>query len=516
MRRTVIGVCAAAALALAAAVTPMGMVSPARAEVPPAAPSAAQVVIEGRGWGHGVGMSQDGALAMGAAGAGTEDILEAFYPGTSLGHRSGTLSVTIFDAPKPAVTVSLPEGGEVTDGAGGSGFPISVDPGGSVRLSVEGGRYHAVPLGGATPAPGSAAPSPSPDEPPSPEAPPSTTTTLLLGLLPLAPAPASPSGAQPSPVPGAAGRPAPAEPTSDRALRVDPAGGSSVLLPELGRRYSGTLEAVAEGGGLQLVNAIDVERYLRGMGEVRDPSWPQAALRAQAIAARTYALRAPAAGQTLCSTDHCQVYLGETAEYGAMNQAVADTEGEVLLYKGSLALSVYSASGGGVSATPEEGFGTPGGDYPYLRSAPYPTQDPMPWNMALSPSDLGHRFGYGGDSTGARVSRTGPSGRALEVTFDGPAGALTVDGRHFAAVLQLRSTLFTLRVGDAPTDPGRGAPASVPVAGFRGTFASAIVAGSNSTPLGRPPWIALALLLIVGLLSAALRLRSDRRSPWQT
>jgi stage II sporulation protein D len=247
------------------------------------------------------------------------------------------------------------------------------------------------------------------------------------------------------------------------------------------------------------------------MGEVRDPGWPPAALRAQAIAARTYALRAPAAGATLCSTDHCQVYLGETVEYGAMNEAVADTEGDVVLYNGSLALSVYSASGGGVSATPEEGWGTPDGEYPYLRSAPYPTQDPMPWNLTAPLAELGHRFGYRGDATDVRIARAGPSGRALEIAFEGPAGPLLVDGRTFVSTLQLRSNLFTIRVDQSPLDLSTGpSPGAVTVAGFHGTTASAIVAAGTASGLGRPPWIALALLLVVAVSAAVARSRSQR------
>ena len=81
---------------------------------------------------------------------------------------------------------------------------------------------------------------------------------------------------------------------------------------------------------LRLVNHVDVEQYLRGMGEVRDPGWPASALRAQAIAARTYALRAMAGGGQLCDTQQCQVYLGAQAEYGAMDKAVTATRGQVV------------------------------------------------------------------------------------------------------------------------------------------------------------------------------------------
>ena len=85
------------------------------------------------------------------------------------------------------------------------------------------------------------------------------------------------------------------------------------------------IEATPGGAALRLVNQVDIETYLKGMGEVRDPSWPQAALQVQAIAARTYALRAmTAAGTTgaICDDTHCQVYLGAQAEYAAMNKAV--------------------------------------------------------------------------------------------------------------------------------------------------------------------------------------------------
>ena len=98
-----------------------------------------------------------------------------------------------------------------------------------------------------------------------------------------------------------------------------------------------------------------VEQYLKGMGEVRDPSWPLASLETQAIAARTYALRS--LGGELCADDRCQVYLGAGAEYAAMDKAVSATRGQVVTYGDGLASTVYSANAGGFSATPPEGFG---------------------------------------------------------------------------------------------------------------------------------------------------------------
>ncbi|MGI9021737.1 MAG: hypothetical protein ACR2HV_00620, partial [Acidimicrobiales bacterium] len=91
--------------------------------------------------------------------------------------------------------------------------------------------------------------------------------------------------------------------------------------------------------------------------------------------------------------------------------------GQVLLHTFFLSLLFSSPSGGAVSPTPAEGFGDSSGEYPYLVSAPYPTLDPLPWNLRAPLSELAARFGYPGSPTGAHVTRAGPSGRALDITF---------------------------------------------------------------------------------------------------
>ena len=187
------------------------------------------------------------------------------------------------------------------------------------------------------------------------------------------------------------------------------------------------------------------------MGEVRDPSWPPAALGAQAIAARTYALQAMSAGGEICDTDRCQVYLGQTAESAAMDQAVADTAGQVVVYGDALAHTFYSASGGGVSATPEEGFGPGGTNLPYLVATPYPTENPMPWDVRSDLDAAARRLGYAGQATAISVSRAGPSGRPLEVTVEGDRGPLAVEGRRFMTTLGLRSNFFTVRIEGGPS-----------------------------------------------------------------
>lgn len=239
-----------------------------------------------------------------------------------------------------------------------------------------------------------------------------------------------------------------------------------MAIPARGRSYRGVLVAVGDGGSLRVVNHVDVEQYLRGMGEVLDPNWPAAALRAQAIAARTYALLAAKGGVELCDDQECQVYLGSQAEYGAMDRAVAATRGQVLLFRSSLAATVYSANAGGVSATPEEGFGRPGQDYPYLRTAPYPTRDPFPWTVKLALRDVAARVRYPGQLAAVRVAGYGPSGRVVQVALEGTAGPRTMSGIDFDKALDLRSTLFTVRLEQAdaappPPPPGGDGPGPV-------------------------------------------------------
>jgi len=257
------------------------------------------------------------------------------------------------------------------------------------------------------------------------------------------------------------------------------------------------------------------------MGEVLDPRWPPAALRAQAIAARTYALRSP--GAELCDDDRCQVYLGQSAEYAAMDKAVVETRGQVLQYGGRLASTFYSANGGGISATADEGFGPGGATYPYLTSATYPSADPNPWTQRPGFTEIGRRLAYTGQVSGARVSSTGPSGRATEVTIEGDAGPMSVTGRSFASRLGLQSMLFSLRseVGEAiplPEIDGRAIVAQdMDGAGGAGLGADTRIAAVAVPPARTPgSWIrrqrsGFLLLLVADMLLMASRARRKTR-----
>jgi SpoIID/LytB domain protein len=231
---------------------------------------------------------------------------------------------------------------------------------------------------------------------------------------------------------------------------------------ERGRHYRGLIEATAGGGPLRLVNQLDVETYWKGMAEVPG-NRPLEAIASQAVVARTYALRAMSSSGELCDYDLCQVYVGADNESPGQNAAVDATAGQVVVYDGQLASTVYSADAGGITATTLEGFGSPDGAYPYLQVVKYDTPDPLPWRAEIALTDLGNRFGYPGTVTSVAIGQAGPSGRALEVTLDGSSGPQPVDGRSFAARLGLRSTLFkpTITTDDnvPPPPPFGDAPA---------------------------------------------------------
>jgi stage II sporulation protein D len=131
-----------------------------------------------------------------------------------------------------------------------------------------------------------------------------------------------------------------------------PAGGA---LAHAGRRYRGALVAFLNGRGrLNLVNELPLEDYLRGVvpSELGPDSYPELeALKAQAVAARSYTLRNlngfAEEGYDLCGTPKCQVYGGRGAEHPLSDRAIAETAGEVLVWHGAPIDALYSATCGG-------------------------------------------------------------------------------------------------------------------------------------------------------------------------
>jgi stage II sporulation protein D len=159
-----------------------------------------------------------------------------------------------------------------------------------------------------------------------------------------------------------------------RWLAVAPAGGVSVRVN--GKRYRGRmLVYLNDRGTLNLINELQVEDYLRGVvpSEMGPEQYNQLeALKAQAVAARTYTLRNLGEfgreGYDICATPRCQVYKGMGVEHPLSDRAIAETAGQVLLYQGDLVDALYSSTCGGHTESAKVIF--PFKDEPYLAPVP--------------------------------------------------------------------------------------------------------------------------------------------------
>lgn len=123
---------------------------------------------------------------------------------------------------------------------------------------------------------------------------------------------------------------------------------------------------------LTLINDIDIDNYVKGVVPAEmPPSWEIEAHKAQAIAARSYALanlgKRAALGYDLNDTPEDQAYAGASAETPQTNQAVEDTKGIVLIYNLKIIPAYYYASAGGQTTTASSVWGQ---DLPYIRSVP--------------------------------------------------------------------------------------------------------------------------------------------------
>jgi stage II sporulation protein D len=160
-------------------------------------------------------------------------------------------------------------------------------------------------------------------------------------------------------------------PGAARSAAPSPAG-----LRVLGKRYRGRiLVYLNDRGTLNVINELPIEEYLRGVvpSEMGPEQYRQLeALKAQAVAARTYTLRNlgefAREGYDICATPRCQVYGGLDAEHPLTNRAVAETEGQVLLYHGELVDALYSSTCGGHTEDVQVIF--PLKNEPYLKGVP--------------------------------------------------------------------------------------------------------------------------------------------------
>jgi stage II sporulation protein D len=365
----------------------LAWVLPALLLVPASAHGAYTHVVRGAGFGHGVGMSQYGALGFAQNGAGYRQILAHYYRGTELS-----------SAGDRKVRVLLQAGRDTVSFKGATRAP-------GTRLNAR-RTYRAVRRGFS-------------------QVELRTTRGTRVGRFD-----------------------APLVVTSaNDAITL---GGTAIGGVRNGR-YRGSLEIrPSTFSGLVAVNAVSLDSYVQGVvpDEV-PPSWPAAALQAQAVAARTYALATDAGGATFDQypDTRSQVYGGLNAETPATNAAIRSTTAEVLRYDGRIATTYFFSTSGGRTENVENSF--PGASpTPYLVSVEDPYDEVSPrhrWRLTFSQRQMQSRLRglVKGRFRRIKVVKRGVSPRIIAAEVHGSRGRTRVSGATLRARLGLFDTWAT-------------------------------------------------------------------------
>ncbi|MEM9133699.1 MAG: SpoIID/LytB domain-containing protein [Actinomycetota bacterium] len=486
-RRLAAALVAAGALLLLVAPTPV-----AAQEVD------SEVVISGHGWGHGRGMGQYGAYGYAQQGWTSSQILDHYYGGTTAGQVPATASVD-----PDAVRVDLRYmRNRTTIVALGSGTIVLLDTAGTEVARINDGAVKLHPIAdgyevqtGATC-----------------DGPFATIGALAMDTVRVT-----------------------AESTAD---------GSDGLIQACGTSqrtwYEGELSAVKTNGATRTVNTVTIEQYLRGVVPNEMPAlWPTAALEAQAVAARSYAMAGDTRQQPYadtCDTILCQVYDGAYTERGGSfrsahhdrtDAAIAATAGLVRLRgDGSVARTEFSSSTGGYTA---------GGEFPAVIDegdsiAANPNHD---WETTVPRSTIEARYGLGTLRSAEVVSRNGhgsEGGRVVNVRFTFDRGTVFETGNRVRQILGLKSDWFTFGSGSGAeiraTDDGRYINEAYVRLGGRDATNAELVAWHDAVESGRRASLTLPLaadnhfvaVLIDDLYGAAFGRSADAggRAYWRS
>lgn len=216
--------------------------------------------------------------------------------------------------------------------------------------------------------------------------------------------------------------------------------GDSAVTWFKGYRYAGGFEyARVTGGDLSVINVVDLEDYVKGViTSEMSGSWPLEALKAQAVCARTYALRTSkhlsAYGFDVCATSDCQVYNGVGQATATSDRAVEETAGECLYYGGYLVQDpVYHSSNGGATEDAANVWGTEKG-YLKGKADPYEARTSISgysWSVTYSASELSwilQQKGYDVGTVKNVYAEYTPMGNVKKVTFEGTGGTRSVTG----------------------------------------------------------------------------------------
>jgi SpoIID/LytB domain protein len=216
--------------------------------------------------------------------------------------------------------------------------------------------------------------------------------------------------------------------------------------------YRGSLEVRASGSSLQAINVVEIEDYVRGVVAKESPaSWPIEALKAQAVAVRSYALSTGIRGGTfdLYDDTRSQAYGGVGAETAKTDQAVAATHLQVVMFGSRIAQTFFFSTSGGHTENNEFsslGFGQPA--VPYLRGVddPFEADAGSPYEHWKRKFSIGRMssalrsIGLRGKLKNVVVTQRGTSPRIVRANLVGTGGTTTVDGPDLRGALGLPDT----------------------------------------------------------------------------
>jgi len=248
-----------------------------------------------------------------------------------------------------------------------------------------------------------------------------------------------------------------------------PASGFSIICADESDRltYGGSsyrfiIRVVVSGGSLTVVNVVPIEQYLYGVVPGEMPSnWPMEALKAQAVAARTYAFRClgqyPSLPFDVYDTTMDQVFGGTESEVASTTRAVQETQGMLCAYNGTPIKAYYHAASGGWTAEGEDVFR---GDLPYCRPVPSRDSTIYRWTYPITPSSLASKLRTAGHDVGT-ISRVwihvySEDGRAEKLKIVNSRGVLLITGRQLRRALgasNIKSMYFTVEGQPAPEIP---------------------------------------------------------------
>lgn len=255
------------------------------------------------------------------------------------------------------------------------------------------------------------------------------------------------------------------------AVEAVPTDGETLALRagDTRKRYRGTLSVALDDGrrALRLVNTVPLEPYVASVVASEYPFTEIEGAKAQAVLARTYALRAhdPARPFDITDDTGSQVYGGADAETAVSRAAAEATRGEVLVYGGALAEATYYSCSGGHTASNEDVWN--GNPVPYLRGRPDPYDRACPdhrWTTTAAASGVLRALSgrFGGGVSGFEIAARAADGRVTRVRLLG--ADRTVSGNEFRSAVNaalgarmVRSTHFTAeRAGSRYRFDGRG------------------------------------------------------------